>query len=339
MYFESVWDIAEALSDLTFIFKPETKQAIPNIVRVVEGYDLSKKGIDLRFTFVPRGLFQKPYKIEFGSYIKDFSNGKIDIEAVNTYVLGDFRKLKNCTPELKNISNILDPFCKFKDVWFGAYIIFDDPEGKGKKFILKNAAGDPADCGNFNPESLTTVASLDQKIITWSSHQNEKGYTREVHDSMFHFDLSGELTNRNFFHMNQEWLETSGSFNTSCIVTDRSKTDLRLFSSIRGICGLPDNHLYSHIKPWHEIIFHGILRTSYFSSENGSFWIMVYFGASEYKLNNGTVVCNWTDAIIDEFNCMFSGIKLRLKKPAASHEAYHKKKYERFWIPLNQNKV
>ncbi len=226
---------------------------------------------------ISKGMYKKPFKIEFGTLLNEFSNNKVDIEAINTYTLGNFNKLSGCNKKMKWVSNIIDPTSKFKDSWFGCYIIFDDENNKGKKYVLKNPDKATNSLTNIKTSSMLSLTELDQKIVTWSSHDGHKGYTMEMHDKSFVFKQKGDIKT---FTINdssdREWLKIDGSFKTTSIIPDLNLTDLRLTKSNRSYAGLPNKNVFNFVDPWHDIIFHGSNICRYFKGKEVNFWANVY---------------------------------------------------------------
>ncbi|MCP4134565.1 MAG: hypothetical protein GY754_26565 [bacterium] len=289
-------DILRIFLDLRCFFVPSYSRAIPNLVRLKECVSLERYGIRMKFNNIPRGLCRVPYTIPFGEFLHELSLGEVDIEAVNSYVLGDYRKNPESLPELKGVANILDPTSKFKDTWFGTYIIFDDPAGKGRKFMLIDPAGSPGDPANFNTGSMVKISDLDQKLITWSSHENHSGYIEETHNKEFYYRQREKLRVETVPGPGGDsWLRIAGSFDTTSIIPDLEKTNMRLFSSSRGICGLPNDAVFELVEPWNKIIIHGEAAAKYFERDNIKFWALCYYCASEYDLKNGKHVNNWEE--------------------------------------------
>jgi hypothetical protein len=144
------------------------------LIRSFGNFDLKKKGILIEYAYVAPGLHQRPFIIPFTETLRKFSLGRLDLDVINTYTVGNYDK--DPRSRIPSASNFLDPTSKFKDSWFGVYLIFDDPEGRAKKFLLKNPMASPADPSNFKGESLLELPRIDQMIVVNSTHQNEEGY-------------------------------------------------------------------------------------------------------------------------------------------------------------------
>ena len=67
--------------------------------------------------------------------LRDISDGAVRVRAYNMYTVGNYEKLS--PPSIQDVTNFLDPTCKFKDTWFGVYIILDDEKALGRRFILQ----------------------------------------------------------------------------------------------------------------------------------------------------------------------------------------------------------
>jgi len=265
-----------------------------DLVRLFKNVNLEKQGIHLRLNGVPRGMYREPFIISFDRMLHDVSDGTVEIKSYNAYTVGNFEKL---SPEsIKDVSNFLDPTCKFKDAWFGIYIILDDKGELGRGFILKDPSGKPDDARNFKDSSLLMLPELDQKIIFWSSHQHQDGYTWEQCKREFHFDVrkgtrlaTETVTDR----QGREWYKITGTFNTLAALTDTSKADMSLISSIRSYIGLPDGQVYALVKPWHNLIIKGSIAARYFSCSDTAFWAVVYYNGGAFYNSRGTLVDNW----------------------------------------------
>jgi hypothetical protein len=320
--------------DLKSIFMPRSARTVPNIVRLAIGVNLKKHGILFKMKNISKGLYSKPFSIEFGTLLKDFSNSKVDIEAVNTYTLGNFKKLKPVNKRLKFVSNLLDPESKFKDSWFGCYIIFDDEEGKGRKYLLKDPDGNPDSYDNIKSESMLYLTELDQKLVTWSSHDGQKGYTRDIHDNTFFFNQTGEINTGTVKDKeNREWFKVDGSFKTYSLLPDIDKTDMSLFESNRCYSGLPNRHVYKYVSPWHNITFHGSNIYRYFRGSEVCFWANVYYGGVEYQYKDGTKINNWKNTDISRlFYDMFLSLEIKPVKQHKNIKKYAKKKQDQIWL-------
>jgi hypothetical protein len=266
----------------------------PDVARLIKNVNLESKGIHLRLSYVPRGLYEKPFIIKFDNLLYNISLGTVTVRAYNVYTVGNNDKL---TPDsIESVTNFLDPTCKFKDTWFGVYIIMDDDLTMGRRFILKNPYGNPDDLANLNDEAMIMLPKLDQKIIVWSSHENQRDYPRELFEHDFYFTprkgstlLAETVTDAK----GRSWRKVTGEFDTIAAVTDIHKTDMALFSSIRNYVGLPDERVYAAIRPWHPITIKGSVAARYFRCGEPSFWAVAYYNGSAFTGVDGRKVDNW----------------------------------------------
>ena len=156
-----------------------------DVTRTVKNVNLGRKGIHLRMRFVPEGMHREPFVIQFSEYLHKISGGKVVVDAYNVYTVGDFRKVEADT--LPGVSNFLDPNSKFKDAWFGVYLILDDDRTYGRRFMLRDPRGRPDAIENISDDAVLLLPALDQKIIVWSSHHGHEGYTMDNLEKEFHF--------------------------------------------------------------------------------------------------------------------------------------------------------
>ncbi len=283
-----------------------------DLVRLFKNVSLERQGIHLKLNSVPRGLYPKPFIISFDTMLSDVSDGEVRIKAFNVYTVGNYDKLS--PQSIKEVSNFLDPTCKFKDTWFGVYIILDDKGELGRGFMLKDPSGKPDDVRNFKDSSLLMLPELDQKIIFWSSHQHQDGYTWKQCKQEFHFDVrkgtrlvTETLTDR----QGREWYRITGSFNTLAALTDTSRSRMSLLTSIRSYIGLPNEQVYALVTPWHNLVIKGSIVARYFACSDTAFWAVVYYNGSAFYNRKGTLVDNWeqTDlrAVLEK---MFSDLEI-----------------------------
>ncbi len=158
-----------------------------DVVRLFKNVNLEKKGIHVKLSYIPRGMHPEPFVIKFDRMLADISDYAVQIMAYNIYTVGNYDKIQPRSNT--GVSNFLDPDCKFKDAWFGVYVIIDDDYTLGRRFILKNPHGRPDDLSNLNDRSLLLLPNLDQKIIVWSTHQNQKNYTWPDFIREFYFNM------------------------------------------------------------------------------------------------------------------------------------------------------
>jgi hypothetical protein len=137
---------------------------------------------------------------------------------------------------------------------------------------------------------------LDQKIISWSSHQNQAGYGWENFLADFHFTpragthLAVEtITDR----QGRAWRRLTGQFDTTSALTDTKLTDMQLFSSIRNYTGLPTKEVYEQVDPWHPIVITGSIAAHYFACAPTPFWAVAYYNGSAFTTKQGKKVDTW----------------------------------------------
>jgi hypothetical protein len=283
-----------------------------DLARLVRNVDLEKLGVHVRLTGVPAGIYKKPFMIKFDQMLQDISNGAVMIRAYNVYTVGSYEKLAN--PCIQDITNFIDPTSKYKDAWFGVYIILDDNNGLGRRFMLANPGGDPADLSNLNDRSLLMLPELDQKIILWSSHQNQDGYTWEKFSADFTFakHVGSELRVETISDLRgRSWRRLTGDFDTRSALTDTALTNMKLFSSIRNYVGLPTKEVYEVVDPWHPIVITGSIAARYFACAGTPFWAVAYYNGSAYTTKQGRRVSTWDQTDLRSvLEKMFNGLEI-----------------------------
>lgn len=257
----------------------------------IKNVNLKNKGIELRYNNVAKGLYKKPFIIDFGNVLKKMSDGKVDVQAINSFTVGDNERSSKYT-------NMLDPLSKFKDSWFGVYFIIDDEEKKGRKFMLKDPKGDPASLENISDDAMLMIPSLDQKLIVYYTHQNQKNYKWKDFDKEFYFDVFEKKYEKIKDKENREWKKLTGFSNTIAALTDIEKTKMRIISSIRVYVGLPNAEIYNFVDPWHKITIKGCVLSRYFSCSKIKFWAILYYNGSAFKNNKGEMIDNWENTDI-----------------------------------------
>jgi hypothetical protein len=265
-----------------------------DLAHVFKDVNLEKKGIRIKLHRVPTGLYREPFIVAFDKMLSDISDEAVRIRAINLYTVGNYDKLS--PRSIREVSNFLDPTCKFKDTWFGVYVIMDDRENLGRRFILKDPGGKPDDLDNLNNRSLLMLPALDQKIIVWSSHQHQAGYTWERFIREFHFDVRKDtkltaetVTDRH----GRAWRRITGSFTTNAALTDTARTNMSLISSIRSYVGLPNSEVYARVKPWHALIIRGSISARYFRCSDTAFWAVAYYNGGAFYDTAGRFIDNW----------------------------------------------
>ncbi|MGB5216715.1 MAG: hypothetical protein WBN66_00315 [Smithella sp.] len=280
------------------------------LIRVVASYDLKKRGIYLRYKYTPIGIQNKPFLLDFGNRIEKLSRGKIILDVINTYTIGSMDK--DPSGKIHTVNNFLDPTSKFKDAWFGAYIVFDDPSGRGRRFFLKNPEGRPDSYDNFNINSISELPKLDQMLIVLNTHKNQKGFNEDKFMDTFPFDKN---LNYKFDlisdEKNRSWYKITSAFDTISALTDTSITDMTKLYTIRGFVGLPDEKVYALVSPWHRITIKGSVITRYFNCPKVKFWCVVYYNGTSFINKKGEKVDTWENTDIqDEFYKMFTGLEI-----------------------------
>ena len=283
-----------------------------DVVRLFKNVNLEDKGIHVKLAYVPRGMHQEPLEIKFDKMLWDISNGTVQVMAYNIYTTGNYDAIRP-GPDT-DVSNFLNPDSKFKDAWFGVYIIIDDMYGLGRRFLLKNPFGEPDDLLNLNDQSLVLLPNLDQKLIVWTTHQGQKNYTWLDHDREFYFRLKNGTALRTEYttdRRGRSWRKITGDFDTIAAITDINKTDMKLFSSIRNQTGLPDAGVYRQVDPWHPVVIRGSVLGRYFRCGETSFWAVVYYNGSAFTTKNGRHVDNWEQTDLQSlYSRMFDAIEI-----------------------------
>ena len=282
------------------------------IVRAAGSYNLSDRGIRLQYDYISPGLRSEPFIFPFDHSIRKFSRGRIALDVVNTYTVGSYRKDRGA--RIASVSNFYDPTSRFKDSWFGVFIIFDDPPGRAKNYMLKDPAGDPAAIENLNPEALIELPRLDQMVVVHTTHQKQKGYrfNRFLRDFPFrqHGD-NGPAVSTTRDAMDRTWLTINSAYETVSGLTDVSQTDMNLLTSIRAFVGLPSDRVYEHIDPWHAILIKGTMHARYFPCEHESFWAVVYYNGTAFTTKQGLHIDTWENSDIkQEFKKMFLNLEI-----------------------------
>ncbi len=295
------------------------KSLIPFLL-VEENYDLKKKrGILLEYSYVTPGMYKQPFIIDFGKYIKSISNDTVDLDSVNSYSVGNYDSTKSKTKigdckggNNQKYSNFLDPDCRYTNSWYGVYFIFNDEEGRGKKFMLKDPKGNPADFNNLNEDSIKQIPALDQKLISWSTHEKQENYYWEDFEKEFHFKQMGDIKRTEVKDKKERpWLKLTGIFETVAAFTDINLTQMSSLNSIKAMVGIPTKDLYEKVKPWYPLKIVGTTYSRYVQCGTNSFWAIAYYNGSDFTFNSGAKV-NYSE-ITDielEFKKMFESMKL-----------------------------
>ncbi len=272
-----------------------------DVVRLFRNVNLEKKGIHVRLAYVPRGMYEKPFMIKFDHLLNSISDGSVIINAYNIYTVGNYDKVS--TLHTESVTNFIDPLSQFKDSWFGVYIIVDDELAAGRRFILKNPHGMPGDADNLKDESLLLLPALDQKIIVWSTHENQKNYSWNRFNNEFRFAVKEGIRVKSEFitdPLGRSWRKLTGDFDTTAALTDTGLTRMGCFSSIRSYVGLPSNAVYKMVTPWHSVVIKGTIVARYFPCHTTPFWAVVYYNGSAFTTKNGKSVDNWKHGDLKE---------------------------------------
>jgi hypothetical protein len=285
------------------------------LIRSFANYDLGKKGILLEYGYVAPGLHKSPFILPFTGSLQRFSLGRIDLDVINSFTVGNYEK--DPRSRLRSVSNFLDPTSKFKDSWFGVYIILDDPLGRGKRFILNDPAGPPGDLSNLKRQSLLELPRIDQMIVVHSTHQNQKVFDSIKFLAEFPFKKIENPRERVEIIKDKNgstWLEITSQYSTVSALTDTFKTDMHELYSIKAYVGLPDKEVYDLADPWHKIIIKGSLLARYFPCAARGFWAVVYFNGSSFTDKKGMPHDPWEKSDIKiEFEKMFQSLRIGCK--------------------------
>ncbi|HOO70292.1 MAG TPA: hypothetical protein PK926_00930 [Spirochaetota bacterium] len=281
------------------------------MVRSFAGLDLAGEGIEFEYGYITPGMRQSPYILPFSHSMRKFSSGKIDLDVINTYTVGSFDKDEGSS--LSSVSNFLDPTSKFKDSWFGVYVIRDDDSGRARRFLLNDPCGDVDDLYNLNSSSLLELVRIDQMVVVNTTHQKEEGYDFHHFARTFPFKKieASEYHEVVFDREKNPWLKITASFVTVSGLTDTKKTSMNLLSSIRAFVGLPDRDVYKLVDPWHRVVLKGVSLSRYVRCPGTGYWAVVYYNGSSFDTKNGVHVDTWEGSDIQkEFDKMFYDLNI-----------------------------
>ncbi|MFH1807444.1 MAG: hypothetical protein ABIJ09_01770 [Pseudomonadota bacterium] len=286
-----------------------------SLAHLIQREDLRRHNIELGFASPPTGLQRRPYIIPFGEYLSQMSQGQVDIECYNAYTVGDYSNDESLHRSLC-YSNFVEPRSRFKDCWVGCYFILDDAAGKGRHFAMLDPAGDPSDLGNINPTSLRLLPELDQKLITFSTHDGQPGYQDlQRFEQEFYFRLKPG-THMHLDHVpdaeGRTWTRVTATYETLAAVTDTHLTHMSLFTSLRTYIGLPTRTVYRWVPPWHPVDLRGRAWVRYFAGvHKPGFWAVVYGNGSLFTRLDGVAVNTWHGPLRDEVDQMFLDMRIR----------------------------
>ena len=296
------------------VIMPIMSCSVADLVRLVRNVDMEKKGVHVNLSWTPSGMYDKPFKIQFDDLLKEISDGAVDIRSYNIYTVGNYDKQSPAA--IQGVTNFIDPTSRFKDAWFGLYVIIDDRAGR--KFMLSNVQGDPGDPANLKEQSLLALPEMDQKIIVWSTHENQDKYSWADFKKEFYFHLKDgtELKKEVITDARgRSWYRIAGAFSTIAALTDTDKTGMGLFTSIRSYVGLPNDTVYRLVAPWHPIVINGIICARYFQCERVNFWAVVYYNGTSFVTRPGKRVNTWEDTDLRKtFERMFDNLEIGCSK-------------------------
>ncbi len=282
------------------------------IIRTFAGNDLEKKEVLLEYGYVAPGLHKRPFVLNFTGSLQRFSRGTIDLDIINTFTAGNYDK--DPQSQISSVSNFLDPTSKFKDSWFGVYVVIDDPAGRAKKFLLNNPAGSPEDLSNLKLASLLKLPHIDQMIVVYSTLRSPMGDIVGKFFPEFPFKAVEDQKDRTETVQDgdgRRWIKVSSQYRTVSALTDIARTEMNELYSIKAYVGLPDKKVYELVDPWHRIIIKGSLLARYFPCANRGFWAVAYFNGSSFSDNRGILHDPWeTSDIKSEFEKMFQHLKI-----------------------------
>ncbi len=283
----------------------------PEIVHFINYPLKDKKNILLNYSFAADGLYDRPFIIDFGEYLNKMSGGQVNVDAVNTYTVGGYDPAPGCPFHIQ-YSNFLNPACKFANSWFGVYFIFDDAQGRARRFLLKDPAGNAADFANFKQEALARIPELDQKLIVWSTHENQENYSWDTYQKEFFFNELVPAVSSVFRDgQNREWLRLRGSYDTIAAFTDITRTKMSLRDSLRSYIGLPNAKLYELVDPWYRVAINGSLFTARYECRQ-PFWAVVYYNGSAFTMKNGQKVDTMASSDLEkQFQRMINGLQIQ----------------------------
>lgn len=296
---------------VTLVFSILSQFSIADLVRYTKNADLEKEGITVSFNYTAKGMYKEPFIIKFGNIVYRLSKRKIMLNMYNCYTVGNMDNVEGRS--IPSVSSMLDPTSKFKDSWFGVFIIKDD-RGFSRKFVLKDPSGYPDNPHNINAESLLLLPMYDQMVVVLSTHQNQRNYSYKKFMNEFVFKMKTDTgIEQNIIKdtKGREWCRIFSEFETVSALTDIKKTDMKLFSSIRSYVGLPENEVYEYVSPWHPITIKGLVFARYFRCKKMGFWAIVYYNGTAFIDKKGNKVDTWEQRDIQqEFYKMFENIEI-----------------------------
>lgn len=287
------------LQDIPSLLRPNYARVIPNVIRAAKGTDPLKEFVSVKYPYLNCELYKKPFIIDFSDYLKKFGN--IDVEAINSYTVGMPVKKEGTW-----CCGFYNPLSDFKESWFGAYIVFDDDAGKGKKFMLNDPAGSPEKLDNISTKAMAALTETDQRLVFFSSHNNNAEPLKR--DFVF---TPGKEKGTTVEKEGASWKSLEVSFATKSVMPDFKTAPMGLFSTIRGYCAIPDPETVPELTPWHDTTMHGQFYSRYVKGKQGrSFWIVVYCCGTEFSLKDGSEINTWTPKLQELYRQMFMELKI-----------------------------
>ncbi len=273
------------LQDIPTLLRPKYARITPHLVYAGECIDPTEKNVSIDYRYVDPTFYQTPFIIDFSELLRTFTYGSVDVEAINSYTVGQYLKKDG-----RWFSHFYEPSSAIKEGWFGAYIIFDDAKRKGREYMLHNPLGKVDDLDNINHLSMAQLVEVDQRCVFFSSHDGDTSYSMEnLKEEFFFTSCSDSILGKEKNRLGEEWKTLSGDYETLSMLTDQNKTSMGLLSSVRSYCGLPSQDIYATLDPWHPTIIEGKAYARYFKSDKKSFWAVVYCCGTKFLGRDGTL--------------------------------------------------
>lgn len=304
-----VYFLFRILYPLKKFFYISNSTVFPMLVRKLRGLKPSNAKISITLCYTPPEMYSRPFVLDFRHYLYEISGGIADLDLINIYTVG-----KRYSPfHLRQDSYFLDPFSKFKDSWFGVFVLKNDDEGRGRRFILIDPLDDPSDFNNFNPNGIEFLMAYDQKIICFNSHMNYENLTEhevwKLFCSKFYFKQNKDFGAKVINRKTENWLLFDRHYDTISALTDRRKTRMRQRDGIAAYIGLPETHSYKFVQPWHQITLTGKCIIRYFHELSS--WLIVYYNGVKFKMNNNNEIdTNISSDIQLQYETMFQSMEI-----------------------------
>ncbi len=293
-----------------YFISPPFPAIIAWFIKTLYNVDLKGYGVKLNYRYIPPELQQKPFIINFSNQLNWLSNGKVNVKIINTYTVGSFTK--GNPREIKGLSNFLDPKSKYKDAWFGVYILFDDNQMLGRNYILKDPNGSPHQLTNLKIEAINEIPKLDQKLIVFTTFGNNNSKALIMLDE---YSIFNETVNTSIsiitLPAGQSWLKTTGYTQSISALTNIQQTEMHSINSIKSHVGLPNYEVYKIVNPWHPITIKASTITRYFKCSGNSFWAIVYYNGTSFSTIKEENIDTWENSNIqEEFQKMFENLEI-----------------------------